>query len=102
MKMFPHPFVPFFHAHDVWDALIHPADETTKKPVATPSPASDKSSVKIDLEYAVSVILSARGCDRTRSRQDVRRDVMKTLPPDSIDWETVDWVQVWPFQTGRI
>ena len=101
MKMFPHPFVPFSHVHQVWDALRHSGDEITTKPIAVRSCAADQKSVKIDLEYAVSVILTSRGGDSERSRQEVRLDVLKTLPSDAIDWDTVDWVQTWPFQTGR-
>lgn len=34
-------------------------------------------------------------------RQKFRLDIIKALPSASIDWSTVNWVQMWPFQTCR-
>jgi hypothetical protein len=46
-------------------------------------------------------MLSAQNVDDDTMRQKYRLHIIKTLPADAIDWETVDWVQVWPFQTTR-
>lgn len=57
--------------------------------------------VKVDVEKAASIMLDVSDVKHESLRQKFRLDIIKTLPPASIDWNTVNWVQIWPFQTCR-
>ena len=63
--------------------------------------ACSKKPLSLDVETAVELMLSAHNVDDDTMRQKYRLHIIKTLPADAIDWGTVDWVQVWPFQTTR-
>ena len=77
MKMFPHAFVASQGA---------------------PTPGEQ---FKIDVESAVELMLTASAERSEGLRQQFRRKVLETLPPGSIDWDSVDWVQLDPFKSSR-
>lgn len=95
--MFPHIPGPFQYARKEWGAL----ESLGKKHKLGRTEAASDKPIKIDLEKAISVIMSAREVDSDRLRQEIRANVLKSLPSNSIDWNTVDWVQACPFQTVR-
>ena len=101
MKMFPHSFVPFFHVHEKEGATKTSAKEETTTLHIKRDAAGGKKPLRLDVETAVDLMLSAQNVDDDTMRQKYRLHIIKTLPADAIDWETVDWVQVWPFQTTR-
>ena len=101
MKMFPHSFVPFFHAYEKEGETKTSAREETTAFDIQRDGAGSKKSLRLDVETAVDLMLSAQNVDDDTMRQKYRLHIIKTLPADAIDWKTVDWVQVWPFQTTR-
>ena len=58
--------------------------------------------INLDVERLVAVMLSA---DDTKKdlhyEQQCRREVMRKVPSESIDWDSVNWVRFWPFETRR-
>ena len=101
MKMFPHSFVPFFQIHEKEAAPKTTAREETIALDIKRDEAGSKNQTRLDVETAVELMLSAHNVDDDTMRQKYRLHIIKALPADAIDWETVDWVQVWPFQTTR-
>ncbi len=102
MKMFPHAFFPFFPVHlDVATSKITDGNKTTEPPV-TRARAISTRPVKIDVEKAVTVMLATSEVRNDSARQKCRLDVIKAVPAHSIDWDTVNWVQMRPFQTIRL
>jgi len=101
MKMFPHSFVPFFHAYEKEGETKTSAREETTAFDIQRDGAGSRKSLRLDVETAVDLMLSAQNVDDDTMRQKYRLHIIKTLPADAIDWKTVDWVQVWPFQTTR-
>jgi hypothetical protein len=101
MKMFPHSFVPIFRVHDKEGASKTSAREKTIALDSKRDSASSKKPILLDVETAVEIMLSADNIYDDTMRQKHRLNIIKTLPEDAIDWKTVDWVQVWPFQTTR-
>lgn len=63
--------------------------------------AGSKKQTSLDVEIAVELMLSAHNIDGDTMRQKYRLDIIKALPAEAIDWNTVDWVQACPFQTMR-
>lgn len=63
--------------------------------------AGSKTQTNLDVEIAVDLMLSAHKIDDDTMRQKYRLDIIKALPAEAIDWNTVDWVQACPFQTTR-
>ena len=63
--------------------------------------ASRSKPTSLDVETAVELMLSAHNVDDQATRQTYRLHILKALPANAIDWGTVNWVQVWPFQTTR-
>ena len=102
MKMFPHTFVPFFHVHEKEGATKTSAKEETIAFDIMRDRTGTKKPLSLDVETAVDLMLSAHDIDADDTmRQKYRLHIMKAVPADAIDWETVDWVQAWPFQTTR-
>jgi hypothetical protein len=101
MKLFPHSFVPFFHVYEKEGATKTSAKEETTALDIKRDAAGSKKPLRLDVETAVDLMLSAQNVDDDTLRQKYRLHIIKTLPADAIDWKTVDWVQVWPFQTTR-
>ena len=102
MKMYPHSFVPFFHVHEKEGATKTSAEEETTALDVKRDRASGKKPLSLDVEAAVDLMLSAHNVDDDTMRQTYRLHIIKVVPADAIDWETVDWVQIWPFQTNRL
>ena len=103
MKMFPHSFVPFFHVHEKEVRSKTSAREETTALDVMLDRADRKKPTSLNVETAVDLMLSAHNIDDDdRMRQSYRLHIIKTLPEDAIDWETVDWVKLWPFQTTRL
>ena len=101
MKMFPHPFVHSPNLNQKIGAFRASSDGGKTNVKSKRDCMNGAKSIKIDLEDAVAVMLSAGKAGKDRLPQQIRLDIMKALPSDAIDWETVDWAQVWPFQTVR-
>ena len=101
MKMFPHAFFPFFYRHQDEGMLLPSVAKETTEAVLTPDHAVGPRPVKIDVEKAVAVMLATSDVKNDSVRQMFRLDVIKAVPSQSIDWNTVDWVQIWPFKTVR-
>lgn len=102
MKMFPHTFVPFFHVHEKEGATKTFAEEETTALVVNRDSTGTKKPTSLDVEIAVDLMLSAHDIDADDTmRQKYRLHIIKALSADAIDWNTVNWVQVWPFQTTR-
>ena len=108
MKMFPHTFVPFFHVHEKEGATKTTAKEEAIALDIMRDRTGTKKPLSLDVETAVDLMLSAHDIDADadadaddKMRQKYRLHIIKALPADAIDWETVDWVQAWPFQTTR-
>ena len=102
MKMFPHSFVPFFHVHEKEGATKKSAKEETISFDSKRDRTGTKKPSILDVETAVELMLSAHDIDADdKMRQKYRLHIITALPADAIDWNTVDWVQVWPFQTAR-
>lgn len=102
MKMFPQSFVPFFHVHEKEAATKTSAKEEITARDITRDRTGTKKPASLDVETAVDLMLSAHDIDADdMMRQKYRLHIIKALPADAIDWNTVDWVQVWPFLTTR-
>lgn len=102
MKMFPHSFVPFFHVHEKEGATKTSAEEVITARDIMRDRTGTKKPTSLDVETAVDLMLSAHDIDADDTmRQKYRLHIIKALPADAIDWNTVDWVQVWPFLTTR-
>lgn len=102
MKMFTRAFAPFFHPRGEEAAFTTSVGGKTAVAMHAQDRAATSRPVRIDVEQAVAVMLAASDVKDESLRRKFRLDVLKTLPSKSIDWETVDWVQVWPFQTARL
>lgn len=102
MKMFTRAFAPFLHPRGEEAALTTLVGGKTADALHEQDSAATARPVRIDVERAVDVMLAAGDVRDESLRQKFRLDVIKALPSKSIDWETVDWVQVWPFQTARM
>jgi len=101
MQMFPHAFFPFLPVHlgVVTSKAAH--GRRSKEAPLKQDCISGAKSVNIDVEKAVAVMIATSEDKNDGLRQKFRLDVIKTVPSQSIDWDTVDWVQMWPFQTTR-
>ena len=101
MQMFPHAFFPLFPVHlDVANPKSSGGRGTTDSPIKQARAISTRP-IQIDVEKAVSVMLATREVRNDSVSQEIRLDVIRALPTESIDWDTVNWVQTWPFQTIR-
>lgn len=101
MKMFPHAFFPFFPLHQGVGTPKASDDAKTPEALLERDGATSARPIRIDVEKAVAVMLATSEVENYSMRQKCRLDIIKTVPPKSIDWDTVDWVQMWPFQTVR-
>jgi hypothetical protein len=101
MNMFPHAFVPVFRVDEKEAASKTSAREETIALDIKGDRGSSKKPMLLDVETAVELMLSADNINDDTMRQKHRLHILKALPADAIDWETVDWVRVWPFQTTR-
>lgn len=102
MKMFPHTFVPFFHVHEKEGATKTSAKEEAIALDIMRDRTGTKKPLSLDVETAIDLMLSAYDIDAdSNMRQQYRLHIIKAVPADAIDWNTVDWVEAWPFQTTR-
>ena len=102
MRMFPHAFFPSFPVfHDVITATVSDGGKTTEPPFEQVRTIGTRP-IKIDVEKAVAVMLAMNDVSDGSARQKFRFQIMNAVPAQSIDWDTVDWVQMWPFQTQRL
>lgn len=92
MKMFPHTFAP------VW-AVREPVQNQKTQTIRPQHCSSGDVPVNLDIERLVSVMLSASTCPK--DAQQCRRELIEKLPAETIDWNTVNWVALWPFATRR-
>ena len=92
MKMFPYTF-----------ALASPVQEPVlQQQIEAIRPqhcAKGDVPANLDIERLVAVMRSASAC--TKNAQQCRRELIKKLPQETIDWNTVNWVALWPFTTRR-
>lgn len=102
MKIFPHGFVPFLRVNVEKGFLTAVSHEQTPQGAFEKERAAGTDLIKIDVENAVSVILARHEIKNESLRQKARIEVIKRLPSESIDWDTVNWVQLCPFQTARM
>lgn len=101
MQMFPHAFFPRLPLHmGVVTSKASHRRRAAEAPLKQDCISGAKP-VNIDVEKAVAVMIAASEDKNDGLRQKFRLDVIKTVPSQSIDWDTVDWVQMWPFQTTR-
>lgn len=101
MKMFPHTFSFFERVHAEDDVAKMALGRETINPVPRHDKARGMRPIKLDVECAVDVMLAARSSNTERTREQCRLEIIKTLPQESIDWDTVNWVLLWPFRTTR-
>jgi hypothetical protein len=95
MKMFPHAFAPLPPMQ---------APVRGKQTVAHRSydGVAGNAPINLDVERLVAVMLSASDTKKDlQYEQQCRRQVMRKVPPESIDWDSVNWVRLWPFETRR-
>ncbi len=97
MKMFPHSFSIFHRVHEI-DASV---GRQTSKLVGTPDGPRALNSIKIDVERAIKILLDPRAVKDDHRRQECRLQLINNVPSYSIDWDTVNWVDMCPFQTAR-
>ncbi|KQI73089.1 hypothetical protein AN191_04125 [Loktanella sp. 5RATIMAR09] len=92
MKMFPHMFarVP---------ADQEPVQKGQTRTMHPQHGTEGHAPVNLDFERLVAVMRSASACQN--DAQQCRRELMKKLPPETVDWNTVNWVALWPFATRR-
>lgn len=97
----PMLFFPFFPLHQ--DAGTPEVSDDAKTPDALleRGGATSARPIRIDVEKAVAVMLATSEAENDSMRQKCRLDIIKTVPLKSIVWDTVDWVQIWPFQPVR-
>ncbi len=100
--MFPHSFAPFFHLHENMGPSNASAEGKTPAPASVPDPAGDKPAICLDVEKAARLMHAADSTNNDATRQKCRLDIINTVPSESIDWETVDWVELCRFQTTRV
>jgi hypothetical protein len=103
MQMFPHAFFPFLPVHlgVVTSKSKAARGRRTEEAPLKQDSISGTRPVNIDVEKAVAAMMATSEIKSDDLRQKFRLDVIKTVPSKSIDWDTVDWVQMWPFQTTR-
>ena len=101
MKMFPHAFFPFYSLRKDEGIAQTSVGGKTTEPMLTPGRVIGARPIKIDVEKAVTIMLATSEVKNDSVRQKLRLDVIKAVPSQSIDWNTVDWVQIWPFKTVR-
>lgn len=102
MKMFPHSFAPFHRSQkQVETSKIAIVREPTGAALEQDSSIGIRP-IRIDVERAIDIMLTASAVKNDNKRQKCRLNIIKNLPADCIDWDTVDWVQAWPFQTARL
>ena len=102
MRMFPHAFFPSFPVyHDAITATVSDGGRTTGPP-ARLARAIGTRPIKIDVEKAVAVMLATNDVSDDSARQKFRFQIMNAVPAQSIDWDTVNWVETQPFQTQRL
>lgn len=99
VKMFPHAFAPFFPVF--LDADTSKSTGKTTEALRNQDDSICHKPLRIDVEKAVDVMLTAKKVSNDSLRQQCRLDLIRALPIASIDWETVDWVQAYPFKTAR-
>ncbi|HEV8036296.1 hypothetical protein [Yoonia sp.] len=92
MKMFPHTFAPV-------PAVQEPVQDKKTQTIRPQHCVSGDVPVNLDIERLVSVMLSASACPK--DAQQCRRELIEKLPAETIDWDTVNWVALWPFATRR-
>lgn len=101
MQMFPHSFVPFFHvSENAWRAKRIAQDETPPHDINR-ARTTCKKPVSLDVEKAVYLMISTHTVDNEAARQKCRLEIIKALPSESIDWDSVNWVQICPFKSKR-
>lgn len=99
--MFPHPFVPFLHVREKeYASKTSPVVEAA---VAGQKPGRvfSKRPITLDVEKAIEIMLDAKDVATDAMRQQIRLHLIKSLPPEAIDWKSIDWVQAMPFRTNR-
>lgn len=102
MRMFPHAFFPSFPVfQDAITATVSDGGKTTEPP-AKLARAIGTRPIQIDVEKAVTVMLATSDVSDDSARQKFRFQIMNAVPAHSIDWDTVNWVEAWPFQTQRL
>jgi hypothetical protein len=101
MQMFPHAFFPFLPVHLGVNSSKTSVGRRAEDAPLKQDCMTGTRSVNIDVEKAVAVMIAASEVKDDSLRQKFRLDVIKTVPSQSIDWDTVNWVQMWPFQTAR-
>ena len=95
MKMFPHAFAPL-------PQMQAPVRERQTEASRAHDKAAGNAPINLDVERLVAVMLSASDTKKDlHDEQQCRRDLIKKLPSESIDWDTVNWVRLWPFETRR-
>ncbi|WP_076658159.1 hypothetical protein [Yoonia rosea] len=92
MKMFPHTFAPV-------PPVQEPVQQKQTKAIRPQHCAKGDVPVNLDIERLVAVMRSASACPK--DAQQCRRELIQKLPPETIDWNTVNWVALWPFTTRR-
>lgn len=92
MKMFPYTFAPVPPAQE--PVLQHQIEA-----IGPQHCAKGDVPVNLDIERLVAVMRSAIACPK--DTQQCRRELIEKLPPETIDWSTVNWVALWPFTTRR-
>jgi len=95
MYIFPQAFAPFPTIHA-------PVRKKRTGARASHNHAVDYAPFNLDVERLVAVMMSADDAKKDlQYEQQCRREVMQKLPTESIDWDSVNWVRVWPFETRR-
>ncbi len=100
--MFPHPFVPFLRARGKEDTPKTSARVETSEASSSQAGFKSARSVALDVEKAVTIMVAAKDGDSAEVRQQCRFELINTLPSESIDWGTINWVQFVPFKTNRL
>lgn len=102
MKMFPHSFA-FFHSADAEDHHTKLAlGRGTTEAGLQHDIAQAVRPIKIDIERAVDVMLGVKSSRAEKTREQCRLEIIRSLPAESIDWDTVNWVLLWPFRSARL
>jgi hypothetical protein len=101
VKVFPHPFVPFLHVREKeYASKTSPKVETAVVGQALGRVFSERP-ITLDVEKAIEIMLDAKEVATDAMRQHFRLHLIKSLPPEAIDWKSIDWVQATPFKTNR-
>ena len=101
MKMFPHSFVPRLHVNEKAVNAACSAPEGTATFGVNRARVMHKKPISLDVEKAVQIRIPAQDVHNEAMRQIFRLEIIKAMPAESIDWETVDWVRICPFKSSR-